>query len=266
MELSNGKYSISGSVPAKETITIYSSKKPEYTGYWVNSLVKKLGMSGKAVETADAFYADGSDAVDHYFVAQKDAPVISFQKFNTRTDFPQSRDESVSAATTFLIENGLMSTEALGPEVSYNSGESISKSGERTVDWRTAVVTYSRELDGMPVWNSQKMIELDSHGNVIGYFQNWRDYEPYKKVKLKSPETAFDEFKKIKVLSERDKTDKIVVNHIQLGYYSQPAVATENYLQPVYVFEGYHQYGDLIEPFSPVTIPATEEVFYEIPK
>ena len=85
---------------------------------------------------------------DHFFVVQKDAPVISFQKFNGRTGFPLSRDESVSAATTFLTENGLLSSEALEPGVSYNSGESISKSGERTIDWRTAVVTYSRELNG----------------------------------------------------------------------------------------------------------------------
>jgi hypothetical protein len=55
------------------------------------------------------------------------------------------------------------------------------------------------------------------------------------------------------------------VNHVQLGYYSQPAVATEKVLQPIFVFEGYRQYGDSIEPFAPVTIPATDEVFDEIP-
>jgi len=265
LDVTDGKYSISGTVPVKDTITVYASKKPEYNGNWADSLAKNLGMSGKISETTDAFFVDGSDTEDYYFVVQKDAPVISFQKFDARSGFPQSRDESVSAANAFLTENSLMSPEALEPGVTYNSGESVTKSGERTTDWRTAVVTYSRKLDGLPVWNSQKMVELDSQGKVISYFQNWRDYEPYKEVKLKSPETAFDEFQKKQALSEKGKADKIVVNHVQLGYYSQPAVATEKVLQPIFVFEGYRQYGDSIEPFAPVTIPATDEVFDEIP-
>jgi len=149
-------------------------------------------------------------------------------------------------------------------EIPLTDGESLTKSGERKVDWRTAVVTYSRELDGLPVWNSQKMVELDSKDNVIGYFQNWRDYEPYKKFKLKSLDTAFTEFQAKQDLSDKGKADKIVVNNVQLGYYSQPAVATEKFLQPIFVFEGYRQYGDSAEPFNPVVISATDKVFDEI--
>ena len=49
------------------------------------------------------------------------------------------------------------------------------------------------------------------------------------------------------------------------GYYSQPAVAMEKYLQPISVFEGYLQYGDSTEPFKPVAIAATDEALDEIP-
>ena len=189
-----GKYTLEASVPDEDTIMVYSSKKPEYTKEWVDRLAKNLGMSGKSSETEFAFFSNNADKDDNFFVVQKDATIISFQKFDARSGFPLSEDESVSVANRFLTENGLMSDQELEPRVIYNSGEILTKSGERKIDWRTAVVTYSRELDGLPVWNSQKMIELDSKGNVIGYFQNWRDYEPYKEVKLKSPENAFAEF------------------------------------------------------------------------
>jgi hypothetical protein len=52
-----------------------------------------------------------------------------------------------------------------------------------------------------------------------------------------------------------------------LKYYSQvaAAAATEKYLQPVYVFEGYVRNGDVSESFEPVYIPATVEQFDNIP-
>ena len=109
------------------------------------------------------------------------------------------------------------------------------------------------------------MVELDSQGNVIGYFQNWRDYEPYREVKLKSPEKAFDEFQIKQAFSDERSPEKIDVTNVHLGYYSKPGVAGEDYLQPMYVFEGYNQYKDSTKPFAPVAIPATDEVINEIP-
>ena len=265
LDLTSGKYTLEASVPDEDKIMVYSSNKPEYSKKWVDRLAKNLGMSRKASETDDAFYANSDEVKNNYFVVQKGDSIISFQKFNARSGFPLSDDKSVSAANTFLKENGLMTDDTLEPSVTYNSGEILTKSGERKVDWRTAVVTYSRELNGLPVWNSQKMVELDSQGNVIGYFQNWRDYEPYREVKLKSPEKAFDEFQIKQAFSDERSPEKIDVTNVHLGYYSKPAVAGEDYLQPMYVFEGYNQYKDSTKPFAPVAIPATDEVINEIP-
>jgi hypothetical protein len=38
----------------------------------------------------------------------------------------------------------------------------------------------------------------------------------------------------------------------------------EKYLQPIYVFEGYSQSGNSTEPFTPVAIPATDEILDKI--
>jgi len=100
-----------------------------------------------------------------------------------------------------------------------------------------------------------------SGGNVIEYFQNWRNYEPYKEYKMKSAEKAFKEFIAKQDLVKNGSPDCIVVNNVLLGYYSHPAASDEKYLQPVYVFEGYSQYGKSIEKFEPVVISAIDEDF-----
>ena len=66
-------------------------------------------------------------------------------------------------------------------------------------------------------------------------------------------------------LTKGSSPDSTVVTDVILGYYSQPAASDENYLQPVYVFEGYSQYGKSTEEFEPVVISAIDEVFNEIP-
>ena len=60
--------------------------------------------------------------------------------------------------------------------------------------------------------------------------------------------------------------EKVVVTDLSLRYYSQPAAATENYLQPVYVFWGYVQSGDKTERFEDVYIPATIKQFDYVPE
>jgi hypothetical protein len=263
--LTAGKYSLVAAVPLEDTIMVYKPAKSGYSKEWATTLEKNLGMSCDVEETNEIYYADRIDAEDCYFVVEKDTSTISFLKSEGRTGFPDSKVDYITAANSFLEKNGLMTSEFQNPGVAYNFEESLTKSGDKKTEWRTTVVTYSREIDSLPVWNCQKMVELDSGGNVIGYFQNWRNYEPYKEYELKSPEEAFKEFIAEEDLATKGSPDNVVVTDVLLGYYSQPAASDEKYLQPIYVFEGYSQYGKSSEEFEPVVISAIDEVFNEIP-
>jgi PKD repeat protein len=260
INLAVGKYSIAASVPvAKNSTMVYAPVKSGYTREFASSLAKSLGMSGNLRETENAFYANDTDADKYYFVVRKDTPMISFQKLNSRSGLPQSKDQSVSAVNAYLRKNNLLPPGDLEPEVVNNVGERFNRSGERHLDWKTNVITYPQVINGLPVLNAQFTVEVDSHGNIIGLFKNWCDYKPYRESNFKSPDTAFGEFRIKNLQSQKGNSNKIVVTNVSLGYYMQSS-DTVAYLQPGYTFEGYYQNGNSTEPFDPVIIPAIQDV------
>jgi len=129
---------------------------------------------------------------------------------------------------------------------------------------RKTVAVYSQQV------KYSFRTEIGGNSDIISLFMNWRDYVPYKEVTTKPVDAAFREFTKAQLRYQLSKgePDRIVVTGVTLKYYAQvaAAAATEKYLQPVYVFEGYVQRGDESVPFQPVYVPATIEQFDNIPE
>ena len=253
------------SLPAVVAITrekamIYKPIKTGYTKEWASSLAKSFGMSGNISETEDVFYADGNDANQFYFVIQKNTSMISFQKLNQISDIVQSESRSRSAAKTFLQNNHLMPSEYWETNVANNTVVSISSKGERQVISKTNVLWYLQQINGLPVFGARSMVEIDSDGNIVGFFKNWRDYEPYQEITLKSPEDAVLEFRVHQFQDIKGTPEKVNVTHISLGYQIQQSEDMGEYLEPVYIFEGNADLGDSIVPFEPVKISANKEV------
>lgn len=101
----------------------------------------------------------------------------------------------------------------------------------------------------MPSFN----VEVDSDGNITGLTRNWQEYLPYKEISMKSPEDAFNEFQVRGRQSLKGIPEKVNVTSVSLGY--QMSQSGE-YLQPVYILEGYNQRGNSTESFEPVVIEA----------
>jgi len=244
---------------------IYTSVKPNYTQETVSTLSKKLGLSAPIRQTASSFGISNEKNENMYLDVQKNARIISFDTFDNSTGNALPADKAIDSAKKFLKNADLLPPDALEPAVRYNE-KSIPTSKEGSVETKkTAVVTFPRSLNGLMVWNSQLITEVNSQGNVVSMFMNWRDYTPYKQVPLKTPEQAFQEFQTKPLVVQTIKPGKVIVNAITLVYYTQPAVVNEKYLQPIYVFEGYVQNGNTTEKFRPVAIAATNEVFEEVP-
>jgi PKD repeat protein len=261
MSIVEGTYSVQTSVPVtNNSVFTYVPVKPEYSKDWVISLAKSLGMSGDIRETDDAFYAGETDAQQYYFEVRKDTSAISFQKFNGRSGLPQSESESITAVNAFLRKNDLLLPDMPEPEVLNNVGESISPYGERHVDWKTNVITYPQMIDGLPVFNAQFTVEVDSDNSIIGLWRNWRDYQHSQEITLKSPETVFNEFKSRHDSDKKGEAEQTRVTEISLGYVMQPSPDDEGTLQPVYLIEGNDQVGIAKESFDPVTINAKKKV------
>ncbi len=261
LESTIGKYSISTEVPqTSDKVMIYFSEKPSYSSEWVSSLAKKLGMSGEIRETPEAYFASSADEKDNIFVVHKDARVIVFTKRNAGSSGDLTDEKAIASVKEFLKSTDLMPSDALEPSVAYNTGEGLSPSGEIQKGWKQVVVTFPRQLNGVMVWNSQLMVTVDSQGNVVDLFMNWRDYKPYKEAFLKSPEKAFEEFQEKSIVSGKS-PDKITVNSVSLVYTEPPAASKEKYLRPIYVLDGMVQSSvGRTESFEPVIITASQEV------
>jgi hypothetical protein len=245
----SGDKSIAVSVPLGETTaTTYKPVKSGITKQWTSALAKDLGMSGDVRETRDAFYTSDADAQNYYFEVRKDTSMISFQKFNARSGMPQLKTQSVASVDAFLRKNNLLPPGIPEPQVVNNFGESISKTGERQVVWKTNVISYPQIIDGLPVFNAQFVVEVDSENNIIGLFRNWREYIPDETISLKSPDEAFDEFKISQIRGNGREKDKISkVTDMSLGYIMNNK---EQVLVPMYLIEGVGQLSNSPESVS----------------
>ncbi|MFZ2070959.1 MAG: hypothetical protein WAV32_05095, partial [Halobacteriota archaeon] len=59
----------------------------------------------------------------------------------------------------------------------------------------TLQVQFTRQINDMPVIGSGNKLKvfIDEGGEVVGLFKVWRDFEPYKYVKIKTPEQAYND-------------------------------------------------------------------------
>lgn len=261
VELTSGRKTINESVPdASEKIMIYRSVKPGYTREWVRTLAKKLGMSGEIVETPEAYFASEQDQKDNIFIVHKDKKVIVFSKRNSASSGDMTDDNAISVVKQFLNDADLMPPDALEPSVAYNTGEGLSSSGEITKGWKQIVVSFPREINGMMVWNSQLMVTVDAEGNIVDLFLNWRDYEPYKELSLKTPEQVFEEFQSQPPGISETSLEKINVNDVALVYAGPSAASIDEELKPIYVFEGTIQREGNNESFESAVISASQEL------
>jgi len=266
LSLVAGKYSVNGIVPVvPDKIMIYVLDKTGFTKASASSLAKSLGMSGEIREAEKAFIGGESEVEYYYFAIEKDTSTISFIKLADKPGQSRSKLQSVSSVDSFLRENNLMHPDVIDSAPSDNTGKSLIRSNEREFGQKTGITTLSRAINGLPVYNSQIMIERDSEGNIIKFFQNWRNYKSYKEVALKTPETVIDEFKTVELNTNGRSPDVIVITDVSLGYYSHASVSSEKYLQPIYVIKGFYQDGDTTHPFEPVIISATDEIFDKVP-
>lgn len=153
-------------------------------------------------------------------------------------------------------------------EPGNNPTETLYSPTRKEITRETVTVIFHRELDGLRVENSKILVEIGGNSDIVSLFMNWRDYAMYKEVPTKPVDAAFKEFttRQLRHHLSGGEPEQVAVTGVTLRYYSQvaAAAATEKYLQPVYVFEGYVQNGDESVPFEPVYITATVEQFDNI--
>jgi hypothetical protein len=229
-----------------KNIMVYKTVPSQFTRQDVISLGKKFNIPEptEIKETKEGFSIaakDGSAYVlllNSGWIEYTNSIRDTVNPFDVPANLP-SDDEAEKIATRFLEDRDLLPSGATVIRTTHGQILGTSSKGSDAVVWEDINVWYGRKLSGYPVEGTQLMLAIGAHGDPIEFIMNWRNYESYKELAVKTPEQAFQELKTNGVaVGVMDKPDKISINDMYLAYKTKPASEKEEYLEPVWVFKG----------------------------
>jgi hypothetical protein len=237
-----------------EKIMVYKTVPSTYTRQDILSFAQKFNISpiGKIKEVAEGSSVASIDgkiqAILHnsgfaeYHNSNRD---IANPLDNP--DYLPSDDKAIKIATTFLKDRDLLPDGAEFRKIGHSESYHLGNDGNNTLIWKDVEVWYGRKLNGYPVEGTQLMLALGSNGDPIEYFTNWRNYQPYQELPVKTPAQAFGELKTNGISVGMNTPGKVSINNMYLAYHTTAGADTEEYLQPVWMFK-----GDVIVNGNPV--------------
>lgn len=246
---------------ATNSILVYKTRPPNVNKESTLAFAKKFNVTGKlrgetTVQSDDLVY--GVTLTKN----SGSAEYLNVKRPNAKQDAPEylpSDDDAVKIATKFLKDRDLFPEGAAFSKTYRENAIAVSEKPERVVFGQIGV-WFNRTLNGMKVEGTQLVVYVGGNRDVIGYYANWRDYEPYKEYTLSTPQEAFDKLKAKGVPVGMNKPDSIVsIDDVHLAYKTTAGASSEEYLEPVWVFKGNVMVDD--KPVAPVeqNIPALTE-------
>ncbi|MBP2132476.1 hypothetical protein J2128_000397 [Methanomicrobium sp. W14] len=163
-----------------------------------------------------------------------------YKRPNEKQDAPEflpSDEEAIEIATKFLKENDLYPDGVANTVVQRENAYTVGKGDE--VYFGEIGVWYRRSLNDIKVEGTQLVVYVGGGGDIIGYYANWREYEPYKEYTVITLDKAFENLKSEGVYVGKDNKDaQVYIDDAYLAYHTKAGAYTENYLEPVWVFKG----------------------------
>ncbi|MBP2134101.1 hypothetical protein J2128_002067 [Methanomicrobium sp. W14] len=228
--------------PAKESVDnvmVYKTVAPVVNKEVTLEYAKKFDVSG----TLRGETTVQSEDLRYYLTITKNSGSIDYcdqDRPNENQDAPQylpSDEEAIEIATKFLEEKDLYPDGAVNPSVERENAYTVGKGDE--IYFSQIGVWYSRSLNDMKVEGTQLVVYVGGGGDVIGYYANWRDYEPYKEYPVVSSGKAFESLKSRGVSVGMNSQDSLVsFDEVYLAYQTTAGAYSEDYLEPVWVFKG----------------------------
>lgn len=221
----------------KNTILVYRTLPPVVTDEKTLEFAKKFNVTGALRESAVVQSKDLRYGIEISKISGS-LRYMDQNRPNANLDAPQylpSDNEAVRIATKFLKDRDLYPEGAVNP-TTYREN---AYSGENTITFGQIGVWYHRVINGLNVEGTQYVVYIGGNGDVIGYYANWRDYEPYREFPLVSPEIAFEKLKiKGVPVGMNPKDTMVAIDNVYLAYHTKAGAYAEDYLEPVWVFEG----------------------------
>jgi hypothetical protein len=223
----------------KNAIMVYRTLPPIVNDGKTLEYAKKFNVTGTLKESAVVQSKDLRYAIE---ISKKSGSVryMDQNRPNSDMDSPDklpTDDDAIKIAMRFLKERDLYPESAVDPTPVRENAYTLGRGDE--IYFGQIGVWYHRLLNGLKVEGTQLVVYVGGNGDVIGYYANWRNYEPFEELPTNSPETAFEQLKVKGVAIGMNRKDATVsIDDVYLAYQTMPGVKTEEYLQPVWVFKG----------------------------
>jgi len=221
-------------------ILVYKTLPPIVTNEITLDYAKKFNVTGAlragaVVQSEDLRYGiEISKSSGSVRYVDQDRP-------NEQMDAPEmlpSDAEAIEIATKFLKDRDLFPEGAAFSKTYRENAITVGEKPERVVFGRIGV-WFNRTLNGLKVDGTQLVVYVGGNGDVIGYYANWRNYEPYKEYPITSPQVAFDKLKTKGVPVGMNNPDTMAsIDYVYLAYETTAGAYKEDYLKPVWVFKG----------------------------
>jgi regulatory protein YycI of two-component signal transduction system YycFG len=116
---------------------------------------------------------------------------------------------------------------------------------------KSTVISYFRELNGMPIEGAGEgiRVELGENGEMLLFSKRWRTWEKVGDVPIINATRAVEKLQKGETIGQSKKTVDLNIHTIQLGYYTGYPDREEDTLEPIWIFKGTTTEGSNLKLF-----------------
>ncbi|MFO8010146.1 MAG: hypothetical protein R6U89_04960 [Dehalococcoidia bacterium] len=247
-----------------DRMMVYKNVPPDVTLESVAELGKRLGLNDAPYKRRDKIAVTGQ--VNHgtsVAIVSVNSGGIEYNAAGTEGLYPSTKqelpsdEEAKQIAIDFLAESGLMPPEEEIGELSVKTGGSAWKArivdGEIVEEYTSHLLVHvPRLIDGFPVGGAGAKfgLRIGAGGEVLRLLMVWREVEPYQEMEIKTAQQAYHELEEIGIRYTPSGCEKVIVDEVSLGYWMEPMDAKQEYVVPVYVFEGegLDESGEVVDP------------------
>lgn len=251
-------------LPEHDRMMVYKTVPPNVTLESVAELGKRLGLNDAPYKRRDKIAVTGQvNNGTSVAIVSINSGGIEYNAAGKEGLYPStepglpSDEEAKQIAVDFLMESGLMPPEEEVGELRVRSGGSSWKArvvdGEIVEEYTShLLVEVPRIIDGFPVGGAGAKfgLRIGAGGEVLRLLMVWREVEPYKEMEIKTARQAYHELEEIGIRYTPSGCEKVIVDEVSLGYWMEPMDVKQEYVVPVYVFEGegLDESGEVIDP------------------
>lgn len=237
-------------VPDK--LMVYKTVKPNISVESVKQFMSSCNIKGK-IEDHEVHYIVKEDQLILDVYTEKGTGYIRFSNNRElgkekKADNLPAEETAIKKAESFLKKDFQLPAHSVLAGMGYNEFHSFDSKGNLVEKGRTGIVIgFKFFLNELPVQGpgAKAGVVFGEDGKIIGASKIWRETKPFKKRRIKTPQEAFEEFKKLwpeeansKVINDGLIFTDVFIRDCYPAYYAEPGRLEQPYINPFYFFKG----------------------------